>query len=257
MAESLAKSCGLQLYAVGSELTKDLPGTLAKVAAIGYKVVESAGFAGKTAPEFRKALDAAGLKCPSSHLFPGPGPNPQQYFEDIKVVGSDYVVSSLLFKYMKPASVQTQDDFKRMASELNTLAIQARSVGLKFAYHNHNIEFRKWEDGRTTYEILMSETDPSIVKCEIDCGWADLAGHSPLSLFEQYAGRVRMLHIKDFMPVSEPVFALGGGKGLEWTELGKGHMDYRTILAAAPAAGVEHCFVEQDAILEIHGSGSG
>jgi sugar phosphate isomerase/epimerase len=67
MAESLAKSCGLQLYAVGSELTKDLPGTLAKVAAIGYKVVESAGFAGKTAPEFRKALDAAGLKCPSSH----------------------------------------------------------------------------------------------------------------------------------------------------------------------------------------------
>src|SRR5664280_269460 len=77
---------------------------------IGYKVVESAGFAGKTAPEFRKALDAAGLKCPSSHLFPGPGPNPRQYFEDIKVVGSDYVVSSLLFKYMKPASVQTQDD---------------------------------------------------------------------------------------------------------------------------------------------------
>jgi sugar phosphate isomerase/epimerase len=133
-----------------------------------------------------------------------------------------------------------------MASELNTLAIQARSVGLKFAYHNHKIEFRKWEDGRTTYEILMSETDPSIVKCEIDCDWADLAGHSPLSLFEQYAGRVHMLHIKDFMPVSEPVFALGGGKGLEWTELGKGHMDYRTILAAAPAAGVEHCFVEQE-----------
>ena len=68
-SESLAAAPGIQLYTVGKELTEDLPGTLAKISAIGYKTVESAGTAGKTAAEFRKALDAAGLKCVSSHLF--------------------------------------------------------------------------------------------------------------------------------------------------------------------------------------------
>src|SRR3954452_13525458 len=68
-AESLASTPGIQLYTVGKQLTEDLARTLAKVSAIGYKTVESAGTAAKTAPEFRKALDAAGLKCVSSHMF--------------------------------------------------------------------------------------------------------------------------------------------------------------------------------------------
>ena len=62
--------------------------------------------------------------------------------------------------YIKIISAMTLDDFKKMAAELNTMATQAKNVGLEFAYHNHNMEFRKWPDGRTTYEILMAETDP-------------------------------------------------------------------------------------------------
>ena len=96
MAESLAKSAGIQLYTVGKELQADMPGTLSKLSAIGYRSVESAGLAGKSAAEFRKALDAAGLKCPSSHLFPSPGKTTQQSFEDAKVLGSEYVVSSVV-----------------------------------------------------------------------------------------------------------------------------------------------------------------
>jgi len=72
-AQSLARTTGIQLYTVGKELTEDLPGTLTKISAIGYKTVESAGLAGKPAADFRKALDDAGLKCPSSHIFPAPG----------------------------------------------------------------------------------------------------------------------------------------------------------------------------------------
>ena len=255
-AESLAKATGIQLYTAGKELREDLPGTLAKLAAIGYRSVESAGLAGKPAAEFRKALDAAGLKCPSSHLFLSPGQTAQQYYDEVKVLGSEYVVSSVVIKpnanvksvddYVKLVAAMTQDDFKKMAAELNTMAIQAKSAGLQFAYHNHNTEFRKWPDGSTTYEILMTETDPSLVKIELDCGWADLAGHPPLELFGKYPGRFRMLHIKDFVPVAQPVVALDPRTNPEWTEVGKGHIDYRAILAAAPAAGVEYIFVEQE-----------
>ena len=73
MARSLARQTGIQLYTVGKELMQDMPGTLSKLASIGYRSVESAGMGGKTAAEFRKALDDAGLKCPSSHLFSAPG----------------------------------------------------------------------------------------------------------------------------------------------------------------------------------------
>lgn len=256
LAESLAKAAGIQLYTVGKELKEDMAGTLAKIAAIGYRSVESAGMGGKSAAEFRKALDAAGLKCPSSHLFMNPGQTAPEYLDEIKTLGSEYAVSSVMIKpgaqiksvedYIKYVSSMTQDDFKRMATDLNTLATQAKNVGLKFAYHNHNMEFRKWSDGTTPYETLMAETDPSLVKIELDCGWADLGGQPPLSLLKKYSGRVRMLHIKDFVAVGHPVVMLGPKSNPEWTELGKGHIDYRAILAAAPAAGVEHIFVEQE-----------
>jgi len=55
-----------------------------------------------------------------------------------------------------------------------------------------------------------------------------------------------MLHIKDFAPIANPMVTLDPQAGPEWTELGKGHIDYRSILAAAPAAGVEFIFVEQE-----------
>jgi sugar phosphate isomerase/epimerase len=255
-AKSLAKSTGIQLYTVGKELNEDMSGTLAKVSAIGYRTVESAGLAGKSSADFRKALDAAGLKCPSSHLFLAPGQTAEQYFNDVKILGSEYVVSSVMIKpgagiksiddYIKMVAAMTQDDFKKMAADLNDLATKAKSAGLRFAYHNHNMEFRKWPDGSTTYDILMAQTDPSLVKIELDCGWCDLGGHSPQSLFKKYPGRVRMLHIKDFVAVPAPITVLDPRTDPETTELGKGHMDYRAILADAPAAGVEHIFVEQE-----------
>src|SRR6266567_480670 len=254
-AESLAAAPGIQLYTVGKELAADMPGTLAKLSAIGYKTVESAGMAGKTAAEFRKSLDAAGLKCPSSHMF-NPAQTPQQFFDDAKALGSEYAVSSVIIKptapiksiddYIKLIAAMTLDDFKKMGADLNTIASQAKSAGLQFAYHNHNMEFRKWPDGATTYDTLMAETDPDLVKIELDCGWADLGGRPPLELFKKYPGRIRMLHIKDFAPVAHPVVTLDPKLSPEWTELGKGHIDYRTILAAAPAAGVEQIFVEQE-----------
>jgi sugar phosphate isomerase/epimerase len=256
LAKSLAKSAGIQLYTVGDPLVKDMDGTLAKLAAMGYRTVESAGMAGKSAADFRKSLDAAGLKCPSSHLFPTPGQSNEQFLDNAKTLGSEYVVSSVMIKldasiksvddYVKVMAALTQDDFKRMAGDLNALATKAKSTGLKFAYHNHNMEFRKWSDGSTTYEILMAGTDPSLVKIELDCGWADLGGQSPLELFKKYSGRFRMLHVKDFVAVPHPLTELDLHAMPESTELGKGHMDYRTILAAAPAAGVEYIFVEQE-----------
>src|SRR3954447_560695 len=114
-AESLAAAPGIQLYTVGKELTEDLAGTLAKVSAIGYKTVESAGTAGKTAVEFRKALDAAGLKCVSSHMF-SPTQTPEQFFEDAKTLGAEYAVSSVIIKPTAP--IKSADDYIKLIAAL-------------------------------------------------------------------------------------------------------------------------------------------
>ena len=108
------------------------------------------------------------------------------------------------------------------------------------------MEFKKWSDGKTTYDILMEGTDPALVKIELDCGWAELAGQSPLALLKKYSGRVRMLHIKDFVAVGHPVLTIGDSSSPEWTELGKGHIDYKAILVCCSKGRVEHIFVEQE-----------
>src|SRR5271163_1161858 len=126
-AKSLAKSPGIQLYTVSKELTENLDATLEKIAAIGYRTVESAGLAGKSAADFRKALDNAGLKCPSSHLFPTPGQSRTQFLDVAKTLGSEYVVPSVLINteglksvddYIKVISALNEDDYKKMGADL-------------------------------------------------------------------------------------------------------------------------------------------
>lgn len=234
---------GLQLYSVGAELQRDVPGTLRQVRAIGYRRVETAGFAGLTAKAFRVQLDRAQLVCPSTHLPVGNhawGP----LFEDAHTVGAHYVVSSALFP--PKSGRETLADYRAMADRLNDLARKAKAAGLQYAYHNHNFEFRKLDGGRIGYDILLEHTDPALVDFELDCGWMVAAGYSPITYFRNYPGRYRMLHIKDFLATKGPSTSLAKDERPQGTELGRGHIDYKPILLAAEKAGIYDYYVEQE-----------
>jgi sugar phosphate isomerase/epimerase len=234
---------GLQLYSVGDDLQRDVPGTLRQVSAIGYKRVETAGFAGLTAKAFRAQLDQARLVCPSMHLPVGNhelGP----LFEDAHTVGAKYVVSSALFS--SESGSQTLDDYLGMADRLNDLGRKAKDAGLQYAYHNHNFEFRKLDGDRVGYDVLLKRTDPELVAFELDCGWMVAAGYSPIDYFRQYPGRYRMLHVKDFVETKVPSTSLAKDERPQGKELGRGHIDYKPILLAAAVAGIHNCYVEQE-----------
>lgn len=253
-ADPSRRALGIQLYTVAAELTVDVPGTLKALRKIGYRVVESAGFAGLTAKDFRKALDDADLRCPSSHLhFTGADPGPM--FEDAHAVGSHYAVSSMLIAEPADASGNgsrkaltslTLDDFKRTADLANQIGAKAKHAGLQYAYHNHNFEFRDQGNGQIGYDLLLKETDPELVKFELDCGWMVAAGFNPVNYFQKYPGRYRMIHVKDFLLTGTPTTDLMGPDRPKGTELGKGHIDYKPIFAAAEKAGVEYFFSEQE-----------
>ena len=254
---------GIQLYTVGKPMAEDTPGTLKQLHEIGYREVESAGPGKHTAKELRAMIDDAGLKCPSAHLQLM-GENLDEQFEQAHVLGAQYAVSSVLRSFSRaarPAAAEPAsgtppkppgleplglDGFKKMAEHMNEVGKKTKAAGLQYAYHNHNFEFEKMPDGSPGYDVLVKESDPELVKFEIDCGWMVIAGSDPVAYFYKYPGRFRMLHIKDFKPGAAPTIELVGPGRPQGADLGTGFVDYGPIFAAGKAAGIEHIFVEQE-----------
>jgi sugar phosphate isomerase/epimerase len=247
---------GIQLYTVGADLQKDPAGTLKRLAQIGYTEVELADLGKLSSAQFRDLLKDAALRAPSAHLMFGMA-DTNKLLDDAKTLGVEYVVSSVLLAhppqpgdgiqgFLKAINAMTADDFKQAAAMANDIGKKARAAGLQYAYHNHNFEFRDLGGGRTGYDIILSETDPTLVKFEADCGWMRVAGADPVAFLTRYPDRIAMLHIKDFKNVTKPVTSLMAPDGPEPTELGRGSIDLKPIVEAGLKAGVKHMFVEQE-----------
>ena len=246
VANPMGRPVGIQLYAVNTAMQEDPVGTLKRIKRIGFGEVETAGFGKLSAKEFRKLLDDAGLACPSAHL-PFNMSNLGPTFEDANALGTHFVASGGLRASLQPPlegpwSPMTPDEAKRTAALANRIGEQAQRAGLQYAYHNHNMEFVE-QDGKIGYDILLQETDPGLVKFEIDCGWMILGGRDPVDYFKKFPGRFPMIHVKDFLPL--------GGKSAAGTEhpgaeLGRGMIDYRPIFAVAEKSGLKHYFAEQE-----------
>ena len=256
---------GIQLYTLG-ELTKtDLEGTLQQVADIGYDTVEIANYMGQTPQQLRAKLDAAGLACTSAHVGmregtaeePGLLGDLAKLSADMKTIGADHVVCPILsppkdivvepkpdegFRVLTRIVAQmTEDQWKGLAEQLNTIGGALKANGLSFGYHNHNTEF-VMVGGRTGLDILLAETDPDLVTFELDVGWVAAAGADPAAIFDRHPGRFKLMHVKDVKASTVANIDLH----MDPTEIGAGRLDWATILPAAYKAGVRKYFVEQE-----------
>jgi sugar phosphate isomerase/epimerase len=250
-ARAAASSVGLQLYTASDALAENFEGTLQAIRDIGYRDVETAGALHRSAGDWLTGLKNAGLHCTSVHLV-GDDAAPK-LMDFAKELRADYVVTALYLlnptpddaAYRKMLSQLTLDDYKRMAEQCNRLGEHAQQRQLKFAYHNENMEFEP-KAGRLGYDILLSETDRRLVKFELDCGWMVAAGHHPVEYLQAHPDRYRLLHIKDFEPITKPTYGLAPNDAPHSTELGRGIIDYRPIIDASRRAGVDHYFVEEE-----------
>jgi sugar phosphate isomerase/epimerase len=253
-AASYKHPLGVQLYMVSTELQADVPGTLKRLRGIGYTHVETFSLVGMTAPQFRKALDDADLKCHSCHLmFLGDDFGP--LFAQANALGAKYAVSSILFpsneqvpltEMISKLSQLTLDDFKHMAAKANKIGEQAKTAGLQYCYHNHNFEFKDY-GGTTGYDLLLKETDPELVKLELDCGWMTVGGQDPAAYFKKYPARYRLFHAKDFVALTPKSNSVDAKSRPAITEVGSGKVDWPSLVAAAKAAGVEYYYIDHDA----------
>jgi sugar phosphate isomerase/epimerase len=252
-ASPLGLPVGLQLYTVRAELAKDFDGTLRRLAAIGYKEVEAAGYYKKSAADFRKAVESAGLSLPSGHYsLQDLLDNTDAKLAFAHEAGLQYVICSFPFvanpgrfhadKYYQEISAGiTLDDWKWNFDQFNLMGEKVKKAGMKFGYHNHNIEFKKL-GGVLVYDEMLRLTDSTLVKMEMDIGWVAATGNDPVAYLEKYPQRYELLHVKDIKP--GPPSTEGEGTGS--TELGRGTIDWKKVFAAAKKASIKHYFVEQE-----------
>jgi sugar phosphate isomerase/epimerase len=227
-----AEDVGVQLYTVRKEMLADNTGTLKKLAALGYKEIESAGsdkgnYYGLKPAEMKKICKDLGMNLRSGHVhFDDKW---QQTIDDAKEAGQEYVIVSSM-----PSKGQTVDNYKQVAEAFNKAGEACKKSNLYFGYHNHDFEFEK-DNGKTLYDVLVENTNKEYVNLEMDLGWVIVTGNNPLDYFAKYPGRFPLWHLKD-MNLKEK----------HSTEFGKGGLDIKKMLNASKKSGMKYFFVEQE-----------
>jgi sugar phosphate isomerase/epimerase len=222
---------GLQLYTVRDVFQRDFEGTLARIAQIGYKEMEFAGYHGRSPADVKAILDRNGLTAPSVHTGSTAPDDWKRSLDAANVIGHKYIVVPWIAQERR----MTLDGYKRVAEDFNRAAQAAKDAGVQFAYHNHDFEFQRME-GRLPFDVLLENTDPKLVQYEIDLYWITKGGQDPLTYFERWPGRVPLVHVKDSM----------GGPEHKMVDVGQGKIEWKRIFAKREQAGIKHFFVEHD-----------
>ena len=236
---------GLQLFSIHDDMMRDAVGTLEAVKAMGYEDFEIYGFDpdkvtyyGYPVADLKKILDDMGLTATSGHYgfadyFSKPEDDLRRFVDQCikgaKVLQTPYIT----WPWLAPEQ-RNLESFKILAQKLNTIGAQVKAAGLGFAYHNHGFEFEE-HDGGIGYDIILAETDPSLVKLQIDFYWVMHSSKlTPKQWIQKQPGRYVMWHIKDMDKVTR-----------DYTELGNGSINYLEALPDPVESGLEYYYIEQ------------
>ncbi len=212
------RSYGIQLYSVRDAMEKDVASTLQKIAQMGYKYVEFAGFFGHSAEEIRQFLDNAGLACSGTHSQ-FDDLRPTKILETIayhKAIGNPYYI-------IPGADLSTLEKIEDFCNVVNFAQPILAAEGIKLGFHNHSHEFEIMPWGSTIHSELERRTS---IDFEIDTFWAFNAGVDPIALVDRLKERVKIIHIKD---------GFKGGKGMY---LGAGEAPLERVIDYASAHGI-------------------
>ena len=226
---------GLELYSVRDAMRRDPEATLAAVRAIGYTDVEllwSFDNFGRTTQQVRASLEHEGLRAPSAHIDPSLLTKDwARSLDTAKLLGHDY----LIVPSLPSETARSLDRWREWADRFNKAGEAARRAGIWLAFHNEP-EHMKPIEGTVPYDLFLEQTDPALVRLQLDVGNMAMGGGEPMRYLQTYADRYWSFHIKDIV-----------ADRTRDTELGAGVLNLRAMLAAVPDIGGKPCYVEQEA----------
>jgi len=224
------ENIGIQLYSVRKAMKKDFEGTLKKIAAIGFTEVEFAGFFGHTPSQVKRLLSGLNLKAIASHVpWSELNKNPEKLIKETKEMGIPYMVIA----WFPPYDRISLGQYKKHVKLFNEVGAMCKKAGIQFVYHNHDFEFNK-KSGKVPFDVLLQETDPDLVKFELDLYWIVKAGKDPLDYYKKYPGRFVLSHVKDMNEKGKMV------------DVGEGSLDFKNLLDVKHGSGIKHYIVEHD-----------
>lgn len=235
---------GVALYSVRRDLERNFAGTLARLAALGFRSAEVRGCAPAAVPALRRALGDAGLVAGAMVLEASP--SPMEQLDAARALGVDCLAVPAALPYFTMAGGRfvwreqvPAAQMRDFAQSLRGLAEGARRVGVGLLYHLHDRDYQPLDDGWTTLDILLGALPAGLLKFEVDTGWLAASGADLPGTFAKLQGRVHAIHLKDHDPTrpSSP-------KGTDMVAPGKGQADLVPMLAALRHGGARHCFVE-------------
>lgn len=236
---------GLQLWSLRRDLERgDVPGTFARLRALGIRQVEAAGLAGLAPSAFRHALDKADLVCRGIHVdYERLTGDAAGVLREAKALGATYVVCPWIPH--DEAAGLTRDVALGACAVFNAAGRSAAGEGLRFGYHCHGYEFVPSEEG-TLLDTIARHTEPAFVSFEVDVFWAHAGGADPARVVASLAGRVPLLHVKDMRRgLSLPPASSSAPDDAD-VAAGTGQLDFPSILRAARASGTELLVVEDE-----------
>jgi sugar phosphate isomerase/epimerase len=231
------KNIGLQLYSIRDSIMRDVPGAIKKVAEMGYKFVEPAGynngqFYGMSPADFKSLCESNNMYVLSSHTSHN-APDSAHYAATMEwwdacidahvAVGAKYIVQPSMGR----EAYESLEGLKKYCDYFNEVGAKCKAKGIQFGYHNHDREFSTKLDSITIYDYMLENTDPSNVIFELDLYWCVKGGANPVDYFNKYPGRFQLWHIKDEKEI--------GASGL---------MDFPAYWAAAKQSGMKYGIVE-------------
>jgi sugar phosphate isomerase/epimerase len=224
---------------VRRQAATDLAGILKSIQQIGYTQIELYPVVyNHAAGELKKIVADSGLGVVSAHFdyagFQGKIDYAQQ-------LGLKYMVCPMLPQEQWSSTA----GFEKAADDFNRWGSQVHDAGMEFVFHNHCYEFKPQKGGLTGWETLMGNTDPTLVKLELDMYWLTQAGQKPGTVLGEYVDRVKLIHLKDRMEGAPTGFVMGPGAE-HFTELGKGTIAWPRLLAQARRQGIRYAYLDQD-----------
>jgi sugar phosphate isomerase/epimerase len=244
---------GVQLWVLRDLMAKDFDGTLAKVAAVGIKNVEFAGFFGRSAKDVRASLSNVGLTASGAHCLQASMSDDEvgRMIEFCHEVGMPWMIAAV--PSIRPAATPGAgkgnpfdhielEDWRWSAERFNVIGARVRNAGMRFAYHNHNIEAQKYGN-IVAFDEVLRLTDPKVVDNEFDIGNFIAGGGDPYPYLEKYPHRFKLAHVKEWATGFAPTIT---GNFPKYAAFGQGATDWKKLLDALKKAGVQEIFIEQD-----------
>lgn len=252
---------GIQMSTIKSKIDElGAYGTLKACAELGYHCVEVSQIpmTSENVEGMRKACDEFGIKvaaCTAAlePMIPGmPGEYLVSDFDkivaDCKALNTDMLRIGML-PMTCMGSREKAVDFVKRADEM---ASRLKEEGIDLYYHNHHIEFVKY-DGEYLLDIIKNTTKH--MGFELDIHWIQRGGENPVEFVKKYAGRIRLLHLKDYRigqmkmpegPFDPKTFMTAFSNIVEFAEVGEGSLPIKECIEAGFAGGSEYFLIEQD-----------